>query len=355
MKTISKNAKNRVYLEDPTINSEKYTVKYSIIDRMGDPAKDSENADITDKTAEREEESGKVKFYAEWKFKPSTVTGKYYRLVFSIFDMNENFVVSDFSLIEMGIEVNRDGIQLCPIDYFKEYVLGSNLSDEIKQKLITYPKDALEEFLLSGRDFLEDDLEISFTPKTVESEAHDWNGDWIYDTFWQVQLRKFPVISVQNYSLWYGTQKIIDIDTSYLQLKKEMGIVEWVPVVGQPLFQLYQSTLEAMSMTLALRTGAARVPDVFRVSYTHGLNFTSLESSEQAAITLNIGRKAMLFALGRISPDVIKGSESQSMDGVSYSSSNRGIEWLEFERSELKDWIEKGKRKYNTQLKIVCV
>lgn len=355
MKTISKYSKNRIFLEDPNINSNQYTVKYTIIDRMGDYAVDSESVNILDRDAGIVEEGSKVKFFAEWKFKESTVTDKYFRLVFTIIDNEGNFIVSDFALIEMGVEASRSGIQLVPSTYFKEYILGSNLSDEIKAKLLTYPNDAIEEFLLSAREALEDDLEISFTPKTVESEVHDWHGDWINDTYWQLQLFKFPVLSIQNYSIWYGSQKIMDINTEFIQVKKEMGILEWVPVVGQPLFEVYQHALEAMSLTLSIRTGAGRVPDVFHVSYTHGLDFKNLDNVEQAGITTNIGRKAMLMALGRITPDVIKGSESQSIDGASYSSSNRGIEWMEFERSELKDWIQNAKRKYNTLLKVICV
>lgn len=93
--------------------------------------------------------------------------------------------------------------------------------------------------------------------------------------------------------------------------------------------------------------GTNYLPDVFRISYTYGLDFLNLEDNEQAEIRMSIARRAMLNSIYLINKDLMKGSESQSADGVSYSFSNNAKQWYDAEREYQQKWIFNTMRKYN--------
>lgn len=356
MKNINLNAKNVIDLEDPDINDvTKYKVKYSLINEVGGYVKNSENEDLNDKDAQFN--SDRNRFTAEFKLHPDS-KGKYYRLSFHILNAFNEFIVSDYALIDLVLEKISNSSQLIPNAYFKEYIINGELDDDIKDALVNYPDDGIKEFILAAQDELENVLELSFVPRTIENESHDWFQDNMFETHWQIQMYQWPILSVQSYALYYGTEKFLEIEPQYLQVSRETGLIEYLPSPRQPFaIQIYNISADAMARTVSFSRGiwGSRIPNVFRVSYTHGLDFMNLEEREQAGIRSAIARRTMMKALPRISPEVIKGSEQISVDGVSYSQYNRGIEYLGMQKEAELEWISDMKRKYNKGYKFITV
>lgn len=354
MINTSLNTKNKIYLQDPRVNETSYSVSFSVLNELGAAATDNEEVSIEDNSAIFDNVT--KQWYAEFILSASS-KGKYYRLVFGILDKSGSYMVSDAALVDLIIQRTTSSIQLVPPAFFRDYVINQELDDDIKEAVSKYPMDALTEWLLSANGELEHDIELSFTPKTIENEPHDWFQDNFYETHWMINLFHMPIISVQAYYMYYGTEKVCEILPEYLTLGKEMGIVEYLPINSQPFSQIFFTMgIEATQLSLMARGwGASRLPNVFRVSYTHGLDFLNLEETEQSSIRMAICRRAMLNGLPRISPEVIKGSKSSSADGVSYSETNRGIEWLNIAREADVKYVLNMKRRYNTALRSITI
>jgi len=353
MVSISLYSQNVIPLDDPQIIEANFNVKFTVLNDIGKTAKDTNGTDIKDITATFNDE--KKKYEATFQLHPDS-KGKYYRLIFNITSNAGIFVLSDFAIVELVMQKAASISRLVPTGYFVDYTVNGDLDPDTKEVISKYPKDAIEEWLLSAAGQLEDEVKLSFTPKTISEEAHDWYAENMRQTYWMIQTFKYPIISVENYSLWYAHEKIIDIEPKYLQLNKGMGIIEFVPTSDSPFIVVYQHSLEAITLSLFTRSGGMdRIPDVFKVSYTHGLDFMNLDEIEQSNIRTAIARRAMINALPRISPDIVKGSESQAVDGVSYSQNNRGFEWLQHEKASEREWINAFRRKYNTQVEFAVM
>jgi hypothetical protein len=357
MKTIILSRTNIIPLEDPNIkDSSKYTVVYSLVNEVGEYVHNADDAALNNKATEFDNET-KI-FSAKFTLHPSS-KGKYYRLAFTITTDTNEFITSPFALIDVMLQTQNNSVQLIPNSYFRDYIINGELDDEIKDKLMKYPEDGIKEFIIGAQDDLELDLEMSLVPRTIEHESHDWFQDNLQDTHWMVQLYQNPVISIQSYALYYNTEKFLEISPSYLILNKDTGTVEYLPTRDQPFYLLiYETSLDVMARINSFgRSGSygGRIPNVFRVSYTHGLDFMNLHEVEQTGIRSAIARKTMLKSLPRISPEVVTGNESASVDGVSYSKFNRGIEYLKMQQEEEKVWINTMRRKYNKEFKFITV
>jgi hypothetical protein len=350
MKSITKYSLNKLLLEDTDIATDDYTVKYRVLNELGQVALDNEDNPIENKDAEFDDT---LKRYCTSFQLSSTSKGKYYRLVFDITDADGIYIVSNYALVNLIIESNS--IQLVPNEYFRDYTLNANLIDEFRQTILAYPDDAVKELLLSATGQLQTDCEMSFTPKTIENEAHDWFQDNLRETSWMIQFFNYPIISVQSYQLYFGTSKVVEIPTEYLLLEKIMGTVEYLPAPNQPFFLIFQNLgIESTQLQLFSRgLGAPRLPAVFRISYTYGIDFMNIPEEEQAEIRLAIARRALLNGLGSISPAVLNQSVQKSVDGASYGVTRNGFAYLQELKGNEKDWVETYKRRYNKHIKMI--
>lgn len=353
MLTIRKNLRNKIYLEDRDIVDLSFNVKYSLYNDIGVAASGKINGgdvkDILDIPAQYNQEERM--FYAD--FQLIEPKGKYYRLIFTIYDIKGNYITSKYAI--QDVELESTGARLVPMHYFRDYILNPQIDEEIRDKILAFPESGIEELLLSAQGDLETECELSFTPRTVENETHDWFQDNLRETFWQIQLFQYPVISIQSYALYYGQTKIVDLPIEALLLNKIMGTLEYIPTQGQPFFTAYYNTgYEATHFMLATKLGAPRIPDMFRVSYTYGIDFMNVNEAEQAEIRGAISRQALIKGT-RISPEFLTGSVSQAVDGASYSVGYRGLEWLQNEKEQLTKWIDAFKRKYNKQFKTIAI
>lgn len=349
MKPVSLVSPNKVFLEDPSITESNFSITCQVINEVGSYALNAQEAELKLQTAGYDSEL--KKWFAEFTLHPDS-KGKYYRLTFDIKDSNGNFKPSDFYLVDLIIERQSSTVQLVPVPYFRNYILESGLDAGLKKKIEDYPMDAILELLSAAMSELENETKLVFTKKTIENEGHNWYGEGLRETWWLLQLLEFPIISVESYELWFASKRIYKVETDplkqYLQVKKKEGYIQFMPTAGQPFAMTYYNNLESSLMAmLSIMPGTNYVPNVFRVSYIYGLDFMNLDAAEQTEIRSAIARRAMLNSIFLINKDLMKGSESQSADGVSYSFSNNAKQWYDAEYQYQQKWIFNIMRKYN--------
>lgn len=350
MKPVSLTSLNKIYLEDPSITEDVFNITFQIVDEVGSYVKDDTQELLKEKDAKYDNEN--KKYYAEFKIDPDS-KGKYYRLTFDIKNAEGVFVQSDFYLTDLIVERKSSTVQLVPVPYFRNYIAESGLDSEAKERIAEYPMDAIQELLTGAMAELESETKLIFTKRTVQNEGHNWFGEGLRETWWLIQLLQRPIISVESYELWFANKKIFKIDVDplkqYLQIMKVEGYIQFMPAVGQQFAMTYYNNLESSLMALvSIMPGTTYVPNVFRISYTYGLDFMNLDESEQTELRTAIARRAMMNSVFLVNKDIMKGSESQSADGISYSFSNNAKQWFDSETQRQKDWIFNLMRKYNT-------
>lgn len=339
--TIDLHSKTRIQLDDDGIRGGDYVVTYSLVNEFGKYLKNKAGTEIKDLKA-RYENTDNI-WYADLQLDP-TVKGKYLRFSFNI-TKGGLAVASDKADIDL-ILTKRDAVRIVPAFYFKDYIVNGELDEDIKAKLIAYPDDAVNELMLAAESDLEDAIEISITPKSC-TESHDWYRDDISDTHFMQQMFNFPIISVQSFKMYYAHSLMMDFPPSDLILNKESGVIEYIQTPDKPIFFVGGVGVESTYFGIYSRGFPSnRLPGVFRIEYTHGFDFENMSDKEQAALRNAITRRGMIMRLARISPEILKASESASIDGASYSESSRGIEWLGMELAADKEWIFNIKRKY---------
>lgn len=351
IKEIFLNRKVKIFLEDPNINTNNFVVTFSVRDDIGNLVKDNSGTPIILDNKPCTYDDQEHKYYCEFALNPDC-KGRNYSLLFNITTTQGVLVSSDF--YKQTLIINRENLfRFVPADVFIRDVINSDLDADNKAMIESYPKSAIEEAIDSSTGEIEDELELSLTPRTVENELHDWYRDNMRDTYWMIQAFKWPIISVQSYSLWYGNEKMLELSSEYMSVQKEMGILEYVPTAGQPFYIIYNAGIEASQVLFFNHVSTGdRIPNVFRVSYTHGLDYMNLPPTEQASIRTAISRRTMINKIASITDEIRKGSEQMAVDGASYAKYSRGIEWLNIERDKEKKWFDAMRRKYNKEFLI---
>ena len=142
--------------------------------------------------------------------------------------------------------------------------------------------------------------------------------------------------------MYYSTEKICEFPPEELIVDKKMGTVEFLPTSTSPFFVYYQASLEASQVALFARgSGTGRLPAVFHIGYTYGLDFMNLDEYKQSDIRMAICRRALINSLGGLSKDILISSESSGVDGVSSSEGRAGLPYLSLLREMEQKWIEK--------------
>ena len=70
---------------------------------------------------------------------------------------------------------------------------------------------------------------------------------------------------------------------------RKVGTVEFLPTSTSPFFVYYQASLEASQVALFARgSGTGRLPAVFHIGYTYGLDFMNLDEYKQSDIRIHL-------------------------------------------------------------------
>jgi hypothetical protein len=101
--------------------------------------------------------------------------------------------------------------------------------------------------------------------------------------------------------------------------------------------------------------GYSRVPCLFRIDYTHGLDFPNLSNQERESIRNAVGRRALINVLPKIDPLVRATSESKSIDGASKSKTGGIKDYLKEYKTEDAAWCASMQREYGSGFEIAVV
>lgn len=340
MQNISLNFPSKVYLQEPSITDDSYNITYSIFDEISNYVKGTDNIDIKNVTAIYDDTEKKYK--AEFTLNVDT-KGAFVRIAFNIRDKDGNFVQSNYYMVECRlIDDKVNTIQLVPVSDYKDWILNAEMDTTVKEMIASYPESTMRDWLLSAHAQLERDLQMTLTSKTIDREPHDFRGQQIMEDWWLIRTFETPIIKVNSYALWLGRKQIWTLKPNNLIVKKIEAEIQYLPINNNTLEQGESTgSLESIGlMGMGGLAGADYIPEFFQVSYDHGLDYMNMSRNEQADIRTAIIRRAFIDSMILIKPNLLKGSESGSADGISYSYSNQVLPFLNKEKASLKKWVD---------------
>lgn len=231
---------------------------------------------------------------------------------------------------------------------------GCAMSDEAIQSYIDGAIAWAERFVIQGRIrktkiVCNADRVSIYTEATGEAEIPEYDeAEFPYDynldeyQYWgYVDLRKFPVISIDRVQLIYPTgQKIIQYPPEWIKLYNRQGRFQIVPTSGT----VNQVLIGRGGQYLPLMTGHLMhsVPQLIWVDYTVGLEHLP------ADMFLGIANKAGLDILAVISEAKTRGANSKSIsaDGLSQSVSF-GSRAYDRRMEKLDEEVKRFEKNYN--------
>jgi hypothetical protein len=229
-----------------------------------------------------------------------------------------------------------------PVGDYRDWILNAEMDPTVKSMIASYPESTMRDWLLSAHSQLERDLQMCLTSKTVDIEPHDHRGQGITEDWWIIRTFESPIIKVNSYGLWIGNKEIWRVKPEQLMVKKIEAEIQFMPTSGNPMESgAFTGPLESLNMFgVGNWSGADYIPEFFRISYDHGLDYMNMNKNDQADIRTAIMRRAFIDSMVLIKPNLLKGSESGSADGVSYSYTNQVLPFLNKEEASLKKWVQ---------------
>lgn len=243
-------------------------------------------------------------------------------------------------------------------DLRRNYLHGVTARNAAGEEL---PDSAYEYYLRAAQSQISNYLLLTLVPTTIVDEQHAYSRiDMRQHAF--LRLRKGPVRSVERIQIrWTADPAAAAIDFP-------LAWVTWNPASYQPRLQIvpgtgtYNGALISgggQFLPLLARGAFQYVPDIFRVSYTAGLDVDSIDVDLLHAI-------AMTAAIGplNIAGDLIAGagiaSKSMSIPGLSQSisttssatNSGYGSRIVEYQK-ELKELLPQLRARYGANANMV--
>lgn len=192
------------------------------------------------------------------------------------------------------------------------YLFGLDLTNDAGEE---YPDSLYEWFIRSAVSWIEIRLDMPLRPKIIEDEKHDYIPE-DYRNFMYLHLKEYPVIAVDEVKLVLpGSEDEQVFDPSWVQLRKDSGVVHIVPGVGGASTILLGAGAAWLPW---MRIYARFIPDAFRVKYTAGF-----ERGDLPPVIRDVVGKVAAFGPLNIAGDLLGGagiaSQALSIDGLSQS------------------------------------
>ena len=346
---------NRLFLDDAAVTVTGDTVTVSIVDEAGKVVNDAagnslQNLPCTFLTD---------KYYRDITFAANTPTG-YLRAVWNVVKSGLSVSLSPWNNPQ-DVKLDTSSIQqtseILPVRVFlDEFLAGEATLDETFLDAIRafeeHDKDAFRKKVLAAQGDLERDIKTKFFPTALEWNI-DYYEDTFKDTFWLQTMPIRPIISVDSYKLVYGGQDVTISNNiaSQMVVNKEMGTIEFLPtVLAGNLFVIMAATITAMGATLVGRGEFSRIPLLFRILYTGGLDWMNLEPQKKESIRQAVGTRALINILPKIDPYIRKQSISRSIDGASKSVSSGMNTVIKQYQEQDKEFVKTIQRELGTNL-----
>jgi hypothetical protein len=164
--------------------------------------------------------------------------------------------------------------------------------------------------------------------------------------FWLQQTDWRPIISLDSFKLSYGQDDFpISMDISkYMLVDKKMGTMEFLPTVSpSELYTALITGVSAIGISIIARATASRIPLLFRIQYTHGLDFPNLDPATKESFRNAIGRNCLINLLPIIDPLIRNPSTSGLRD------------LLKTYQEEETRWIQVTQREYGSGVDMIVV
>jgi hypothetical protein len=355
MKKLYLDTDNILVLDSPAINADTFKISLSVVGEDGVVLKDNNDKDLI--LLSTGESPGLI-FDAELtKFKGTIhlaedIVKQYARAFWIATDAN-NIPVSipGYYPEEIAIENSPDDVtqqyeqMIVPASYFIDTFLSAypSISEELVQivaEINARNPDIIKKELLASQDFVEADIKTKFF-NTQFNLDRDWNDEIFYSNYWFQQVEWYPLVSVDSYKLIYGNQNIeLSNDlASSMKVDKTQGTIEWLPtIVSGNLFTIIISTVSGLAVSMAAMGERSRIPGLFRIVYTAGMDFPNLPAPKKERIRRLVSRNCFCQIMPRIDSLMRETSLSQSIDGASLSRSS-GIPKIieQFQKDETRD------------------
>ena len=358
MKTLSLTQPNKFYLDAPNTNAEGLSVALRLIGESGEALKSSAGDELIFNTPEFD--TDKRKYFVQFTFLAGTAK-QYARAFWKVIGEDEPITIDGYYPQDVEI-VQSEGTfaaQVVPVGYFIDFIAAEEtLDDNFTAAIAIYAKRGnMGKDLLAAQGNLERATRLTFFQQKASMER-DFFAQEFRDEYWLQQTDYRPIVSVDSYKLIYGAQavELSQNIANQMVVDHKMGTIEFLPtVLAGNLFTILASTISAMGATLVAGGGHSRVPVLFRVEYTHGLDFPRQAENEKESIRAAICRNALRLVLPRIDPSMRFTSNSNSIDGASFSQSSNVPNILKSYEEDEKKWIAEMKSRYITDFNIAVL
>lgn len=252
--------------------------------------------------------------------------------------------------------------QIMPVQVFLDRFIAADAKMDARYKA------AVNAFVATNRGYVaqelfaaQGDLEREIKMKFFATSSHmerDYFSQEFRSEFWLQQTDYKPIISVDHYFLRYGSDnyELTGDLASKMMVDKAMGTIEFLPTsTTGTLFAALLTNVSALGLSLLADGGFSRVPAMFRIDYTHGLDFPNRTNAERESIRNAVGRRALINVLPKVDPLVRATSESKSIDGASKSKTGGIKDYLKEYKEEDKAWIASMLREYGSGFEIAVV
>ena len=246
---------------------------------------------------------------------------------------------------------------IVPKAYFIDTFLGgypsfSKVIVNILAEIEARNPDTLRNILLASQGDLEKQIRTRFFNTQFHLDKDLYDEDF-RQSHWLQQPDVKPLVSCDSFILIYGNNDIVlsnDIADS-IWVDKNLGTFEWMPLVtSTTMFTMIVSTLSGLAISAYAADYASRIPGLFRIVYTAGMDFPNLPDTDKESIRRAICRNSFMTLKPLIDPIMRERSISKSIDGASKSISG-GLDIIikQFKEDE-KEWIALMQKEIGTSI-----
>ena len=367
MKKLYLNTDNIFALDSDDVDDDTFNVQLSLVGEDGIVLKDNTDKDLilssTGTSPALTFDTDLNQFVGTIHLAAGTIR-QYARAFWVVTDANDlPIALASYYPEEISIENNpSDATQtyrqmLVPKAYFLDTFLGNypsfsqtivNILAEIEAR----NPNTLSNMLLASQGELEKQIRTRFFKTQFHLDKDMYDEDF-RQSHWLQQPNIKPLISCDSFLLVYGNNAIVlsnDIADS-IKVDKDLGCFEWMPLVtSTTLFTMIISTLSGLAITAYASDYASRIPGLFRIIYTAGMDFPNLSDPDKESIRKAICRNSFITLKPLIDPIMRERSISKSIDGASKSSSG-GMDIIikQFKEDE-KEWISLMQKELGTTI-----
>jgi hypothetical protein len=276
-------------------------------------------------------------------------------------DLTADFQPEDCEIAPSYKTIQATG-QIMPVQVFLDRFIAADAKMDAKYKaavnaFVAASRSYMAQELFAAQGDLEREIKMKFFPTPAHMER-DFFQQEFRSEFWLQQVDYKPIISVDHYFVKYGATgvEITEDIADKMLIEPKMGTIEFLPTtVSGSLFAALLTNVSALGLSIMADGGYSRVPCLFRIDYTHGLDFPNLSNQERESIRNAVGRRALINVLPKIDPLVRATSESKSIDGASKSKTGGIKDYLKEYKTEDAAWCASMQREYGSGFEIAVV